>query len=343
VRIHKETINKLPLGTLKILAIALLLITLLTLTLSKEPGAALSAIFFGSFSNSYSFGNFINSSVPIILCGLGILIALKANLMNLGGEGQVYFSAFIVTMTSLSLEKLGLFGAIIGLLAGGIAGGAIAGFSAFLFNKWKTNVMITTYLVSAFFVSITDYLITNTFHNPATNLLSTKQIPSSQWLHTILAPSALNTSLIYAIFACFVIRYFLYKTLTGYEMRMVGSNIQFARYGGIHNRSITIKALFLSGFFHGLAGGFIVLGTYHAALRGFTGGIGWSGLSVALIAGGSPLATIPASLFFAWLQSGATIAMQQSDVTSELAEIAQGAVFLLITSNVLLKGRNKNV
>jgi simple sugar transport system permease protein len=121
----------------------------------------------------------------------------------------------------------------------------------------------------------------------------------------------------------------------GYEIRMAGDNETFARYGGINTKLNTILAMFMSGAFYGLAGGLAVFGTYYGTIKEFSSGMGWNGLAVALIARFQPLAVIPASIFFAWIGSGARIAMQNSDTTFEVASIVQSVVFFLITSLIL--------
>jgi simple sugar transport system permease protein len=93
--------------------------------------------------------------------------------------------------------------------------------------------------------------------------------------------------------------------------------------------------MFLSGALYGLAGALAVFGTHFGTVKEFSAGLGWNGLVAALLAGFNPLALIPASLFFSWISSGARIAMQNSDITFEVASIAQSAVFFLATSVVL--------
>jgi simple sugar transport system permease protein len=93
--------------------------------------------------------------------------------------------------------------------------------------------------------------------------------------------------------------------------------------------------MFLSGAFYGLAGGLSICGTYYATVKGFSSGMGWNALAVALIARSRPQAIIPAALFFAWIESGAYLAMQFSDVSIELAAIVQSLVFFLVSSTAL--------
>ena len=90
-----------------------------------------------------------------------------------------------------------------------------------------------------------------------------------------------------------------------------------------------------SGAFHGLAGAVTILGTHHMCLKGFSGGIGWNGIAVALIARNNPLAVIPAALFFAYIDAGAKSAMINADVTIEIASVVQSIVFFLITAQAI--------
>lgn len=118
-------------------------------------------------------------------------------------------------------------------------------------------------------------------------------------------------------------------------MRICGLNSEFARYGGINIRKYFMLPMALSGGFHGLAGAVSVLGTQHMCFKGFSGGMGWNGIAVALIAKNNPIAVIPAALFFAYIEAGAKSAMINSDVTIEIASIVQSVVFYLITAQAI--------
>jgi simple sugar transport system permease protein len=151
----------------------------------------------------------------------------------------------------------------------------------------------------------------------------------------ILPPSNLSAALLIAVVIVIIVHIFLNRTKLGYEFRMAGANEIFARYGGINTKRNTVIAMFLSGALYGLAGGLAVFGTYYGTIKEFSAGLGWNGLAAALIAGFYPAALIPASLFLAWISSGARIAMQNSDVTFEIASVVQAVIFFLATSTVL--------
>ncbi|MCL2270137.1 MAG: ABC transporter permease [Treponema sp.] len=322
-------------GVIAITVVALLVLILLAFILSKTPGRTLYFFFFGPFSNVYSFGNMLNSAVPLILGGLGISVAMQTGNLNLGGEGQIYSGAFVATVAALSLGHCGFLGGFIAILAGAFFAGIMAAVSGLCKARWNTNELITSFLLSNAVILMVNYFVNGPFLDPETNLQSTRKIAAELRLPVILPPSNLSAALIIALIVTVMAHVFLYRTKMGYEFRMAGANEIFARYGGINTGLNTVIAMFLSGALHGLAGGLAVFGTYYGTIKEFSAGFGWNSLATALIAGFFPPAVIPASLFFAWISSGAKIAMQNSDITFEVASITQSVIFFLATSLVL--------
>jgi simple sugar transport system permease protein len=308
---------------------------ILALLLSRQPGKTLWYFFLGPLQNTYYRGNMINSAIPLIFGGLGVAVAMAGGNFNLGGEGQIYAGALVTTIAARSLQPLGMAGAVLALILGTVFSGLVAGLSGFLKEKWNTNELITSFLVSNTLILITGYGITGPFLDPETSLQSTRKIPEAWRLPRILPPSNLSAALFFALLAVILIYAFLYRTKPGYEIRLCGSNRRFAQYGGINAGGTMILSMFISGALYGLAGGMGIYGTYYGAIKDFSSGLGWNGLAVALIARSRPQAVIPAAIFFAWISAGARMAMQFSDVTFELASIVQGVVFLLVSSRLL--------
>jgi simple sugar transport system permease protein len=317
-------------GTFFIILLPLLSVVLLALFFSKTPGRTIYYFFLGPLENVYQFGNMLNSAVPLILGGIGVSIAMRANHFNLGGEGQIYAGAFI--STALALAPWGIAGALAALLAGAFFSGCAAGFSGLCKARWNTSELITSFLLSNVLILVTNYLVTGPFLDPAANLQSTRRIPPSFQLPRILPPSNLNAALFIALAAAVLAQLFLARTRRGYEIRAAGANEMFARYGGINTKVNTVLVMFISGALYGLAGGLSVYGTYFGTVKGFYSGLGWNGLAAALIARSRPPAVIPAGIFFAWINAGARIAMQNSDITFEAASVVQSVVFFLVTS-----------
>jgi simple sugar transport system permease protein len=247
----------------------------------------------------------------------------------------MYAGAFVTAIAAIALAPLGYFGAIIAIAAGAVFSGGVAALSGVCKVRWNTNELITTFLMSNALILIINYLITGPFLDPAANLQSTQKIPAAFHLPRILPPSNLSAALIFAVIAVLLGQLFLYRTRAGYEIRICGLNLMFAKYGGISVGWSMTLSMFLSGALYGIGGGMAVYGTYFSAIKEFSSGLGWNALAVALIARSRPAGIIPAALFFAWIESGARMAMQFSDVTFEIASVVQSAVFFLVTSAVL--------
>lgn len=336
--IKKLKNNKTLKGILTIISLSLIILVVLAFLLSDEPLLTLNAIFVGPLSNLYYFGNTLNSMIPLMLGGLGILVALKCGLMNLGGEGQIYIGALFASIFAYKFQGLGYISIVIGLIAGFLISSLIAGISGIFKVKYNTSEMITSYLISVVVTSITNYLISTPYKDPKTNLVATSKI--KYMLHDILLPSQLTTGIIYAVIIIIVLNRILNHTRFGYENRMVGYNKEFARYGGISINKTYMLSMLLSGGLHGLAGGFAIVGTYGTAIKSFSSGMGWNAIAIALIALNNPLGVIPAAFFFAWINQGTLIAMQTTNITSDIALIVQSCILFLTTSVVLL-GDNK--
>ena len=300
---------------------------------SDRPTAALTAFFLGPFSNPYYFGNMLAEAGLLVLTGLGVCLAFRAGVFNLGGEGQTYAAATASAAVVLVMPAApGGVGIAAAFLVGIAIGGTLGAFSGVF--KWLTDTdeLITSFLISAAAIPIVDYLIIGPWNDPASNLLTTRRVAEQFRLLRILPPSYLHVGVFGAIALSVFMLFYLFRTVSGYELRLCGLNRDFARYGGVPVGMYIVGPMAASGAFHGLAGTTAVLGIHHAALVGFTGGLGWNGIAVALIARTHPLGVIPAALVFAYLNAGAKAAMLHTTFTFELGTIIQAVIFFLITA-----------
>ena len=318
------------------LGIAFAIAILLIFGLSQKPLATIYFFFVGPFTNKYYFGNMLNMAIPLVFTGLGISIAFKSSVFNLGGEGQVYSGALVGTVICLALPAANGYLGGAAALAGALATGAIlAGLSGFFRMKWGTDELISSFLISAGVMFVVNYFITGPLDDPGNNLLATYAIGEQYHLLGIYPPSKLDISALFSLVAAGLVFFLMYYTHWGYEMRMCGLNREFSRYGGINVSAYIVLPMILSGALHGLAGGVAILGTYHTAVKEFSGGMGWNGIAVALIAKNHPLGVVPAAVFFAYLDAGAKAAMLHSDVTFEIAAVVQSVIFYLVTAQAL--------
>lgn len=330
-------------GALAAATAAIATVLLVILFSSPQPLRTITTFLTGPWSNRYALGNVLARASLLTLTGTGVVVAFRAGTFNLGGEGQTYLGAIVVTAVlthPVIVETLGVAAALVLAITLAVATTAfMAGLSGWLRYATGADELITSFLLAAAVMPVGDYLIIGPLRDQTSNLLATRLIPESARLTRLLAPSAFNTTVIWSLLAVLSLWFILNWTLFGYEMRITGYNRAMARHSGIPVSRYTTVPMALSGALHGLAGGALVLGVHYRSITGFSGGLGWNGIAVALIARNSPVLIVPAALFFAFLDGGARAAVLQDQTTWELGSLVQGVVFLFVTAQLLSRYR----
>ena len=322
-----------PLGAvvLAIGAASILSITIIAVS-SPDPIDAIYHFFIGPFASRYHLGNLLDGASLLMLTGFGVLIAFRGGAFNLGGEGQVYLASLVASQIAISSwVPGGTSGIASTLVLSALVAGVIAAISGFLRATLDIDELITSFLLSSAIIPMIDHGVADPLRDQAGYLLATPMIPAGLRLQTLMSPSTLNSGILVALALVAFGSVLFHRTLGGFELRMAGSARRFARYAGIATGKYLVFAMFLSGVFHGFAGGLYVVGTRHTCVQGGTGGLGWNGIAVALIAENRPMAVIPAALAFSYLGTATETAMLNTGFSFEISAIVQATVFLLIT------------
>lgn len=310
------------------------------LLLSSTPVQALRSFFSVPFSSVYYLGNMLNKTGLFAVAGIGMSLAFRGGVFNLGGEGQVYASALTAALVLQLMPGLpAVPGVLLACLAAAAAGALLGGVSGELRRRWNTDELISSFLLSSSVVYTIDYLISGPLRDTKSFLLATPEVAERFRLPDLMPPSHLNLTLIAAVVLSLAMRHYLWNTSRGYELRMCGLNREFARYGGIPVERYYTVPMLISGALYGLTGALFVTGTQHMLAQGGTSGLGWNGLAVALVARNNPILTVPAAFIFAFLDIGMRSAMVTSDFTFELGSIVQAAVLFLITARFISGSR----
>lgn len=305
---------------------------------SKDPLLAIKWFYLGPVSNTYFLGNMLSGSIPLILTGLGAVMAFSAGIFNLGLEGQLYFGTLCATFVAFHLTGFNRYSSIsIVLLVAFGVGGLIGAFCGFLKIFFKVDELLSSFLVSQALIYITDYFLNNPLRDPFAGLSASRYIDDSIMFSKILPPSSLHSGIFVATVLTIVIYFVMRFSTFGYQIKVTGSNYQFAQYGGIRVSRIWFLALFLSGGMAGIGGTVDVLGVHGRMVRGFSFGYGFNGIAVALIARNNPIFVIPAALLFSYLETGAQISSIMADITPEISKIVQATIFYLITAEGIVE------
>jgi ABC-type uncharacterized transport system permease subunit len=321
------------------------------LFLGVNPFEAYGALLEGAFGSPNAMAETLVKATPLLLVGLGICIAFRGNVINIGGEGQMIIGAIFATILGLTFTGLpGWLMIILAMLMGFIGGafwGAIPGFLKAYFN---VNEILSTIMMNAIAVQIMNFLLRGPMIDPAQLELASKIPQTARLLEAFrlprLAPTRLHLGFLFAVILAFLVYIFLWKTTLGYRIRAVGQSHHAARYAGINVKKNIVLALLLSGAFAGLAGAIQVYGVNYRMITdgsasGFTGSAGFNGIVAALFGQLHPIGTIPASIFFGALLVGANKMQRVMQVPSALITTLNGLVVIFVVSSEYFQRRRQ--
>ncbi len=312
---------------------------------------ALAAFADGAWGSPYAVAASINRTLALALVGIGFVIAQRANLTNVGGEGQIAVGGIAATAVSLYGGAAALpmpLSFLWPMLAAVLAGGLWGGIAGVLKAKAGTNEVISTLLLS--FVAVwmvygavqSESLLRQPMTNTAT-LPESLEIPDATKLPLLSTESdtPLNVGLPIALLLAAVVAIALDKTVWGLRLRAIGLNAVAARRAGLRIAPTIVLVLFLAGAFGGLAGAFMLQGDQGSLKARFSSGYGFDGLVVGLLARGSIPGVIAAALLFGFLRSGGISMEMQAGVPSALVLVIQGVIILLLAGAAFWIERRK--
>jgi general nucleoside transport system permease protein len=318
------------------LGAALLLGALLLLALRVNPFEAYAAMIGGALGTRAGLMQSAVKATPLLLVGLGIVIAFRANVINIGGEGQIIAGALMATWFSVTFRTWpGVLLLPSTLLAGFLAGAAWGLVPGVLKARLGVNEILSTVMMNAIALQLMNYLLSGPLIDPAevkagTFIAQSARLPEQAWLARIVPQTQLHAGIVIALVLAGVVYVFLWRTTPGYRIRAVGLNPDAARYAGINVPFYQALSLTLAGGFAGLAGVVEVLGVHHRLLEGITSGYGFTGIVAALFGKLHPLGAIPASFFFGSLLVGADKMQRAVQVPSALVDTLLGVVVLFV-------------
>jgi len=321
------------------------------LVLGANPIQAYGALVEGAFGSANALAETAVKAVPLLLVGLGICISFRANVINIGGEGQMIIGAIMGTVIGLWLTGGPGWLVIPLALLAGFAGGALWGaIPGALKAYFGVNEILSTVMMNAIAVQIMNYLLRGPLIDPAQAELASK-IPQTAPLDAAfrlprLVPTRLHLGAAIAIALAILVYILLWRTTLGYRIRAVGQNPDASRYGGIRVRRQIVVALLLSGAFAGLAGVIQVYGLNYRMITdgsatGFTGSAGFNGIVAALFGQLHPIGTIPASFFFGALLVGANKLQRVMQVPSAFIIGLNGLVVVFVVSSDIWRRRRQ--
>lgn len=318
------------------LLVIVLCSNLLIRSYGQQPLDVYAQLVQGTLLSPFGLGQMLYKTTPLLFAGLGVALGFRAGLFNIGAEGQLQAGAFAAAVVGASLPA-GTPGVVaVGacLLAAFAAGAATAAVPGALKVWTGAHEVITTLMLNFMMLAGLNYLLVSFFRVPETQhtfpiQASARLTRLADWLPA-LQGSAVSTMLLLGLAACVAVWWVLTRTRFGYVLRASGLSPSAAETAGIPLKRTLLLSFMLSGGIAGLAGLHFVMGYKNYFEEGFSAGIGFMGVAVALLARNHPLAVIPAALLFGWLsQGGISI---NALVPRELIEILQALLILTLIS-----------
>jgi simple sugar transport system permease protein len=278
-------------------------------------------------------------ATPLLLVGLGIVIAFRANVINIGAEGQIMMGALATTWFALTFRAWPGSLLIPATLGVSFLAGAAWGFvPGALKARLRVNEILSTVMMNAIAQQVMNYLLRGPLIDPAevaagTFIAQSERLPAQVWLTRLIPQTQLHAGTILAVILAGAVYIFLWRTTIGYRLRAVGQNPEAARYAGIRVPVYQVLALTLAGGFAGLAGGVEILGVHHRLLEGISSGYGFTGIVAALFGKLHPLGLVPAAFIFGSLLVGANKMQRAVQVPSALVGTLLGVVVLFVVGS----------
>jgi ABC-type uncharacterized transport system permease subunit len=333
------------------LFIALLLGAVMMLVLGANPVTGYVALVTGAFGGSYALSSTAIQAVPLLLVGVGICIAFRANVFNIGGEGQIAMGGLAGAATALALPDLPSPVLIPIVLLAGAGGGAIWGAIPGVFKaKYNVNEILSTIMLNLVAVQVMNYLLAGPMVDQSPDSVGglipeTKVLPPNSLLPILVNGTQLHLGVLIAVIVAICVYFLLWRTSFGFQIRSVGLSRSASAYAGMPVKRTITMAMTLSGAMCGLAGAILVFGSIShrmvtdGSLTGFTGSAGFNGIVVALFGGLNPLWTIASAFFFGGLIVGGSSLQVATGVPSDLVTSLSGIVVVLVVSLAYLRRR----
>ena len=316
---------------------AVLIASIILWMIGADVGATFYTICIVPLTNTLHITEVLIRAIPLCIIALGITVAYRSGIINIGAEGQMAIGILAFTGVALAFPSVPRPLLLpIALLAAVIGGGLWGFIPGILKARLNVSELLSTVMLNYIAAQFYSLCLRTIYLDPAEQGLGAAGTPQSMrltenvWLGRM--SGRLHYGLLFALVLAALILFLMWKTTLGFRMRASGSEARAARYGGINVAFYVTLAMVISGAFSGLAGGIEIAGVHRRAIEGVTNNYGFSGVVVALFGGLHPFGIIPASFFFGLLIYGATLAPSKVGVPANIVQVMQGVIIIVIVT-----------
>jgi ABC-type uncharacterized transport system permease subunit len=303
----------------------------LLLVRGVDPVAAMGTLFVGAFGSRYGIEDSALKAIPIFLCSLGVALAFRLRVWNIGAEGQYALGAIGASWLPVAMPDLPAYLLLPSMITMAVvAGGMWGAIPAFFRQKMRTNEIIVTLMMNYIAISLLDYMVYGPWKDPASyGFPMTATFPPAAVVGKI-GTTAYSWGLVHAFVLAVLIWVFTTYTRLGYEIKVGGANVRAARYAGIPYDRLVIGVMFLSGALAGWAGFLEASSTLNRLQPSIMANYGYTAIVVAWLARLNPFYIAVASFLLAGLRVGVESLQLDMQVPAAFGLIIEGLVLLSV-------------
>lgn len=278
-------------------------------------------------------------ATPLILTGLSTVVAFRSGMISLGQEGQYLIGAVVAAWLGFAIHLPPVIHAAFVIVASMAAAGFYGWIPGVLKVRLGVNEVITTLVMNNIANLFMTYVVNYPLRADQGSTAHSPVIDESARLATFFQGSKWGVGFLLALGAAVLVYVYLWRSVPGYEQRMSGQAPFFARFGGIRNERAAVRAMTIAGALAGMAGAIEILGVHRRLVSGFSTGVGFDGVMVAILGLLHPLGVVLVAIFFAGVRLGAQIGLQTTvHIPRELGGGIIALMILFVACSDLYRG-----
>jgi simple sugar transport system permease protein len=290
----------------------------------------------GSLGSWSSIERTVERAAPLICAGLGVSLAFRSGLFNIGAQGQMIIGALVGGYIGFHFNLPPGIHLVLAALGAVLAGAVWGGIAGWLKAQTGAHEVISTIMLNYIArFALLYFLAKETFQRPGSNdLLSPPPMDSAAFPQVF----GVHIGVLLAFAAALGVWWLLERSTLGFEMRAVGANPDAARTAGMRVPRVYFLAMAIAGGLAGLAAVMQVLGQQNSLTDNIAGTVGFDAITVALLGRATPLGTVLAGLLFGALSAGGLAMQASAGVPPELAQVLQALIVLFVAAPALVRG-----
>jgi len=301
----------------------------------SNPLLAYLVLFTTAFGSVDGIATTLAKATPLVLSGLAVAICLRAGLFNIGAQGQLISGALASAWAGYYFVGLPMFIHIpLALLFGAFFGALVALIAGVLKAYRGVHEVITTIMLNSIVIALADYLASTPFKEPDQPLTRTPKIEDSARIPDVFG---LPFGFFIAVIVSYIFWWILKNTTTGFRIETIGRNKNAGWYAGISIKRVVILSMLLGGAVAGVAGAIETLSIVGRFEPAFNAGLGFDGITVALLARANPLGVIPAAILIGGMRASGSTVQFEAGVAPEIVDLLLALILFFVTAPLLAK------